>query len=61
MSRASKKDNANEIKLLRLKKGLTQREMAAICGVELRTYQRWEEKPMSKKTSAIVALLAAAG
>lgn len=53
----------NEIKRLREEAGLTQREMAERIGVDIRTYQRWEAKPMIPKKilTVVLAVLAAAG
>lgn len=60
--RPNRTEGANEIKAERLRRGLTQREMAALCGVDLRTYQRWEERTMISKRilTAVLAILATA-
>jgi transcriptional regulator with XRE-family HTH domain len=56
MPRPTSTDKMNEIKRLRLERGLTQAEMARLCGVNLRTYQRWEEKTMTTKRTLVTVL-----
>lgn len=37
-------------------KGVTQAEMAEVCGVQINTYRRWEERPEEIKLSKAVAI-----
>lgn len=37
-------------------KGVTQAEMAELCGVQVNTYRRWEESPEEIKLSNAVAI-----
>jgi len=48
--------NSVELRALRANARLTQREMADLAGVQLRTYQRWEAGETTPHPSMLVVL-----